>query len=51
MKKPTNLEEAKALLWKHVEELTKKRVAYSKAERDYRTAREWLQELEAKCVR
>lgn len=51
MKKPTNLEEAKVLLWKRVEELTKKRVAYSKAERDYRAAREWMQELEAKVTR
>jgi len=51
LKKPQNIEDAKALLWKHVELLSKKRVEYSKAERDYATVREWLAELEAKALR
>jgi hypothetical protein len=48
-KKPQNVEEAKALLWERVEAMGKKREAHRLAERDYFTAREWLQELEAKC--
>ena len=51
MKKPQSIEEAKALLWKRVDDLCKRRVQYRNAERDYFTAREWLAELEAKCAR
>lgn len=49
MKKPANIEEAKALLWKRIDAMAKKRVAHKLAEREYLTAREWLQELEGKC--
>lgn len=49
--KPQNIEDAKALLWKRVEDLTSKRLKFRQAERDYLTAREWLAELEAKCAR
>lgn len=46
MKKPQNTEDAKALLWKCVESMGKKREAHRLAERDYLTAKEWLAELE-----
>ena len=47
MKKPQNIEDARALVAKQTEAMGKKRREHMLAERNYLKAKEWERELEA----
>lgn len=51
MKKPQNIEDARALSAKMADTMGKKREAHRLAERDYLKAKEWEAELVAKATR